>query len=175
MDIWVVVRRSTARYISLAFAVAMVSLTAALLTAGEATAASPTRYINASVATLWTSPTAPRPIDRPALGDRVEMRAWSQALDTSARLGLVGRIETQALFGEPVLVLTRRGSWTRIVVVDSPRPATGMAIRAGCQPRSSARARVSAGVCQDPSPWSSKQRPGCGETCGRSRCAPPRH
>jgi cell wall-associated NlpC family hydrolase len=50
------------------------------------------------------------------------VRAWSRALNTVARLGLVGRIGTQALLGEPVRVLSQRGSWTRIVVVDQPTP-----------------------------------------------------
>lgn len=80
------------------------------------------RYIDVSVATLWTSPSAPRAIDRPALCNPVDMRAWTRVLNTTARLGLVGRIETQALFGEPVRVLARRGSWTRIAVVGQPTP-----------------------------------------------------
>ena len=50
------------------------------------------------------------------------MAAWSRVLNTAARLGLDGRIETQALFGEPVRVLAQRGSWTRVAVVDQPTP-----------------------------------------------------
>jgi cell wall-associated NlpC family hydrolase len=80
------------------------------------------RYVDVSVATIWASPTAPRATDRPALGNPVNMRAWSGALNTGARLALVGRIETQALFGEPVRVLSQRGSWTQIAVVDQPSP-----------------------------------------------------
>lgn len=82
----------------------------------------PTRYVDVSVATVWASPSAPRPIDRPGLGNPVNISAWDAVLNTSARLGLVGRIETQALFGEPVRVLARRGSWTRVAVVDQPTP-----------------------------------------------------
>jgi cell wall-associated NlpC family hydrolase len=80
------------------------------------------RYVDVSVATVWASPTAPRAIDQPALRNPVNMRAWSGSLNTSARLGLVGRIETQVLFGEPVRVLSQRGSWTRIAVVNQPSP-----------------------------------------------------
>ena len=80
------------------------------------------RYVDVSVATVWASPSAPRAIDRPALGNPVDMGAWSDVLSSAARLGLVGRIETQALFGEPVRVLAQRGSWTRVAVVDQPTP-----------------------------------------------------
>ena len=81
-----------------------------------------TRYVDVSVATLWASPSAPRPIDRPALGNPVKMAAWSRVLTTAARLGLDGKIETQALFGEPVRILGQRGSWTRVAVIDQPTP-----------------------------------------------------
>jgi cell wall-associated NlpC family hydrolase/L,D-peptidoglycan transpeptidase YkuD (ErfK/YbiS/YcfS/YnhG family) len=79
-------------------------------------------YVDVSVATVWTSPSAPRAIDRPALGNPVNMLAWSRVLTTAARLGLDGRIETQALFGEPVRILAQRGPWSRIAVVDQPTP-----------------------------------------------------
>lgn len=80
------------------------------------------RYVDVSVGTLWASPSAPRAVDRPALGNPVNVLAWSSALTTAARLGLDGRIETQALLGEPVRVLAQRGSWTRVAVLDQPTP-----------------------------------------------------
>jgi gamma-D-glutamyl-L-lysine dipeptidyl-peptidase len=80
------------------------------------------RYVDVSVATVWASPSAARAIDWPALGNPVNMSAWSQFLSTAERLRLVGRIDTQALFGEPVRVLARGGSWTRVAVVDQPTP-----------------------------------------------------
>jgi gamma-D-glutamyl-L-lysine dipeptidyl-peptidase len=81
-----------------------------------------TRYVDVSVATVWTSPSAPRAIDRPALGNPVDMAAWARVLNTAARLGLDGRIETQALFGEPVRILAQRGSWSQVAVNDQPTP-----------------------------------------------------
>ena len=80
------------------------------------------RYVDVSVATVWASPSAPRAIDRPALGNPVDMAAWARVLTTAARLGLDGRIETQALFGEPVRILAQRGSWTQVAVTDQPTP-----------------------------------------------------
>jgi cell wall-associated NlpC family hydrolase len=79
-------------------------------------------YAGVSVATVWASPTSPRPVDRPALGARPDLRAWSRALDAAARRGLVGRVETQALLGEPVVVIGRRGRWAHVVVPDQPTP-----------------------------------------------------
>ena len=80
------------------------------------------RYVNVSVATVWASPSSPRAIDRPALGNPANMKAWARVLTTTARLGLDGRIETQAVFGEPVRVLGQRGAWARIAVADQPTP-----------------------------------------------------
>jgi cell wall-associated NlpC family hydrolase len=85
-----------------------------------------TRYVDVAVATVWASPSAPRVIDRPALANPVALRTWGQALNTAARLGLVGRIETQALYGEPLLVLGTRGGWSRIVVPDQPSPKNSL-------------------------------------------------
>jgi cell wall-associated NlpC family hydrolase len=60
-----------------------------------------------AVATLWVSPAYARPLAN---------------LDTAARRALVGKIETQALYGEPVRVLKRRAGWSRVVVPDQPTP-----------------------------------------------------
>lgn len=135
-------RSSSARRVALRFVVAMIALAggslarATMITSAAAppvaspfpaastssSTSSSMRYVDVSVATVWASPSAPRAIDRPALENPVRMNAWSRVLTTAARLGLVGRIETQALLGEPVRVLARRGSWTRIAVVDQPTP-----------------------------------------------------
>jgi gamma-D-glutamyl-L-lysine dipeptidyl-peptidase len=95
-----------------------VSRTAAVARSASAS----TRFADVSVATVWASPSAPRTIDRPALGNPVNMAVWSRVLTTAARLGLDGKIETQALFGEPVRILGQRGSWTRVAVTDQPTP-----------------------------------------------------
>jgi cell wall-associated NlpC family hydrolase len=99
---------------------ACVALVCAL--AGAAAAPARADYVDVPVATLWTSPTAPRPIDRPALADPPNLRAWSRSMDATSRRGLVGRIETQALLGDRVRVLERRGAWARVVVPNQPTP-----------------------------------------------------
>lgn len=97
-------------------------LTAVFPASGRAFSATSVRYVSVSVATLWTSPSAPRAIDAPALRNPANVRAWTRALSVAARRGLGGRIETQALLGEPVLVLRRQGSWSRVLVLDQPTP-----------------------------------------------------
>jgi hypothetical protein len=82
----------------------------------------PPAYVAVSVATLWVSRSSPRALDAPALTRPVRVRAWLARLDTARRRGLVGRIETQALLGERVIVLERRGSWSRVVVPDQRTP-----------------------------------------------------
>lgn len=85
-------------------------------------ASPPLAYVDVAVATVWTRPSAPRAIDQPALANPARIRSWTRSLDTAARRGLVGRIETQALLGEPVRVLRRRGAWVEVAVVDQPTP-----------------------------------------------------
>jgi cell wall-associated NlpC family hydrolase len=100
---------------------ACVAVLAALLGAGVPAAAR-ADYVDVPVATLWTSPGAARAIDRPALADPPDLRDWSRSLDTAERRGLVGRIETQALLGDRVRVLARRGAWARVAVPGQPTP-----------------------------------------------------
>ncbi len=64
------------------------------------------------VTTLWVSPDRPRPVDAPAVADVPDHTAWLAALDRhpddgvegDGRLGLHGRVLTQAVAGEPVLL-----------------------------------------------------------------------
>jgi cell wall-associated NlpC family hydrolase len=65
-----------------------------------------------AVATLWASPAAARPLTP----------AQELTLSTRQRVALVGRIETQALRGEQVRVLARRGTWVKVAVLDQPSP-----------------------------------------------------
>jgi len=79
-------------------------------------------WVSVSVATLWRSPSAPRPVDLPALQAPARVRTWLAAMTLADRLGLSGRADTQALLGERVVVTARRGSWVGVVVPDQPSP-----------------------------------------------------
>lgn len=77
--------------------------------------ASPVLEVGVPVATVWTSPDAPRDVDAPAVADEPDMVAWTGAMDADARLGLHGRTLTQALLGEAVRVVEDRGDWVRVL------------------------------------------------------------
>ncbi len=107
---------------------ALATETVGTAVAAPTTAATATTYrvITAAVANLWTSPTAPRPVDAAMVGPSPDIRAWLRALDklpkNAGRLGLHGRIDTQLRRGEPVLVLqTLRNGWTQVACPWQPR------------------------------------------------------
>ncbi len=75
-----------------------------------------------SVATLWAAPESPRPIDARAVSAPADATGWLKGLTTAGRRGLNGRVESQALFGQPVQVLEERGAWSRVVLPNQPSP-----------------------------------------------------
>lgn len=113
------------------------------------------------VATVWTSPDAPRDIDAAAVADRPDARAWLAALDAAgpqARLDLHGRTLTQVVAGEPVDIIEESGGWVRVVAPWQPSPDDargypGWVPRSHLVPRTeSAGLPPSSGVAADP--WS---------------------
>ncbi|MGZ6803707.1 MAG: C40 family peptidase [Nocardioidaceae bacterium] len=78
--------------------------------------------VDVAVATVWRSPSSPRPVDAPALADPVRIRPWLQAMTLDQRRGLSGRADTQVLLGERVRVLAVVGGWARVVVPGQPTP-----------------------------------------------------
>src|SRR6185437_9653745 len=71
--------------------------------------------VRVPVANVWAAPGAGHlPLD-PA--------AWpTPAVTYAMRIGLVGHMPTQALYGERVRVLARRAGWTEIAIPDQPSP-----------------------------------------------------
>jgi cell wall-associated NlpC family hydrolase len=78
-------------------------------------------WVSVSVATLWVATSSPRAVDAPALAAPVRIRSWLAAMSTSARRGLTGRVETQALYGDPLTVIGSSGTWLHVV---APRQRT---------------------------------------------------
>ncbi len=79
--------------------------------------------IDVSVATLWREPRIHRRLDVPSLADPVKLGKWNRQLRTAAqRRWLVGQVQTQALYGQQVLVREVRGNWIKVAVVDQPEP-----------------------------------------------------
>jgi cell wall-associated NlpC family hydrolase len=79
--------------------------------------------IDVSVATLWKAPDLARAIDRPSLTNPADPAQWSRNLATTAsRVWLDSHVQTQALYGQDVVVLARSGGWAKVAVVDEPDP-----------------------------------------------------
>jgi len=79
-------------------------------------------WVAVSVTTLWHTPTSARAVDRPALTNPASIRQWLSRMTLTDRRGLNGRADTQALFGDRVIVVARSGSWVKVVVPDQPSP-----------------------------------------------------
>lgn len=74
------------------------------------------------VATVWSDPTAPRPVDAAAVADVPDLAAWAAALTLNERIELHGLTETQLLRGEPVIEVNDWGDWVRIAAPWQPSP-----------------------------------------------------
>lgn len=76
-----------------------------------------------SASPVWTGPDAPRPVDAAVVADEPDHVGWVAGLDRAGRLDLHGRVDTQLLLGEPVLVVDQRGPWSEIVAPWQPTGA----------------------------------------------------
>lgn len=72
------------------------------------------------IATVWTDPTAVREIDGPVVAGEPDVGAWTASMGFDERLDLHGRIVTQALPGEPVVVDDEQNGWVQIVLPWQP-------------------------------------------------------
>ncbi|TQR17269.1 C40 family peptidase [Psychrobacillus soli] len=74
------------------------------------------------VATVWTEPSSARELDSPGTSNPVLLAEWLEALTYKERLALCDEncIQTQLLYGEPVLVEKIEGEWAKIIAVWQP-------------------------------------------------------
>lgn len=99
--------------------------TAGTVTVAPATAEATTRarWVDVSVATLWTRPGDVRAVDRPALANPADPRRWVASMTDSQKRWLsLGHAQTQVLYGTRVRVLRTRGGWSRVAVPSQPTP-----------------------------------------------------
>lgn len=71
-----------------------------------------------SVATVWTSPDSPRPLDEPALRHPAAITEWLGAMTVKDKLDLYGanRIQTQMLYGTEAVVAEESGDWVKVLI-----------------------------------------------------------
>jgi gamma-D-glutamyl-L-lysine dipeptidyl-peptidase len=84
----------------------------------------PSAYVDVSVATVWTAPASPRPVDHPALTNPVNIPRWLSEMSLADTLGLIGDnlTQTQALYGDRVYILARQAGWDEVAVPGQPTP-----------------------------------------------------
>jgi gamma-D-glutamyl-L-lysine dipeptidyl-peptidase len=77
-------------------------------------------WVAVAVARLWESPSAPWPVDAPALRSPVRFRAWLRHMTFDERKALDTRSDTEALLGDRVVVVRLRPHWVKVVVPSQP-------------------------------------------------------
>lgn len=81
------------------------------------------RYtVRASVATVWTTAQSSRTVDQPALEYPVRIHDWLNELSYDERLDLCtsNRTQTQALFGQELILLQEQNGWAEVCVSEQP-------------------------------------------------------
>nr|WP_205003690.1 C40 family peptidase [Scopulibacillus daqui] len=79
-------------------------------------------YIDVAAGTLWTEPRIHRTIDTPSLLNPADLRLWISNMSVEDKLWLVGKLETQALFGNKVMILEIQDDWVKVAVEGEPTP-----------------------------------------------------
>jgi hypothetical protein len=74
--------------------------------------------IAVSVATAWTKPESPRPLDELALKHPTEIREWLRRMTVEDKLDLceANRVQTQILYGTSVLVVEEQEDWIKVLI-----------------------------------------------------------
>ena len=106
-------------------ALVAVALAATTIVSGPApaTAAPVVRWVDVSVATLWTEPGTARRVDAPALANPADPRRWvANMSDTQKRWLSLGHSQTQVLYGTRLRVLATSGRWTKVAVPSQSSP-----------------------------------------------------
>ena len=88
----------------------------------------PSAFVAVSVATVWTTPQSPRPVDHPALANPVDIRGWLSDMTPAQQQVLTSDnlTQTQALFGDRVFVVGQQGDWDEVLVPGQPTPKNAL-------------------------------------------------
>ncbi|WP_164667597.1 C40 family peptidase [Virgibacillus doumboii] len=79
------------------------------------------------VATVWTSPSSARELDTPSLTNPTDIDKWIAGLtyETNVALCDENRVQTQLLYGEPVIVTDIKDDWAHVVIPSQPSKKDG--------------------------------------------------
>ena len=78
--------------------------------------------VNVQVTSLWHKPGIDRAVDRPSISTPVDISKWMKTMNLKQKWWLVDKTDTQALFGDEVVVLQKSGKWSKIAVKDQYVP-----------------------------------------------------
>ncbi|TEB04507.1 Gamma-D-glutamyl-L-lysine endopeptidase [Pelotomaculum schinkii] len=81
--------------------------------------------VNAPATVLWSAPGKLRDYDELILRENNDPAGWSAGMDPALRLWLVGKADTMALYGEPVVILERHGAWLKVAAVEQKTRLNG--------------------------------------------------
>ena len=76
--------------------------------------------VSVGVATLWNGPDRVRAVDEPAVWVPARPRDWVEAMSPEDRADLRGRVASQLLLGERVVVRALHGDWAQVVALGQP-------------------------------------------------------
>ncbi|MGO8957352.1 MAG: NlpC/P60 family protein [Streptosporangiaceae bacterium] len=79
-----------------------------------------TCWVDVSVATAWVKPWYPRTVDGRALGNPAYPGTWVATMTVTQKQWLVGKLETQALYGDKVIVTGHWQTWSHVVIPSQP-------------------------------------------------------
>lgn len=81
-----------------------------------------TYKVDVSVTNMWNQPNKARAVDKPSLSKPVDMEKWVKGMTLAEKKWLVGRTDTQAVYGEEVSLLTAGSNWYEIAAQDQYVP-----------------------------------------------------
>lgn len=74
------------------------------------------------VATVWTNPESAREVDADGIANPTDIESWIGGLTYETNLALCDedRVQTQLLYGEPVIITETTDEWAQVVVPSQP-------------------------------------------------------
>jgi gamma-D-glutamyl-L-lysine dipeptidyl-peptidase len=92
----------------------------AMAAAAPAVCVSGTCWVNVSVATAWVKPWYPRAIDKPSLSNPAYPGTWIKNMSVAQKKWLVGKLESQAVYGTKVIVIGHWQNWAQVAIPSQP-------------------------------------------------------